>query len=79
MKKKQKKAFCLLQQFEDVFANGNCYPGSCDWHKLRIQFNEDAQHSRVLYRAMNLSEKKYLKDEINKLQQKDLISPTHSE
>ena len=77
--KQQKEAVCLLQQFEDVFANDNWDLGSCNWHKLFIQLKEVAQRSRVPYRAMNSSKGKNLKDKINKLQQKDLISSTHSE
>ena len=78
-KKQQKDAFSLLKQFADVFATDKWDLGSCNLHKLRIQLKDDAQPSRVPYRSMNPSKRKDLKDKITKLQEKDLISPTHSE
>ena len=62
-----------------MFANDKWDLGSCNWHKLGIQLKKDAQLSRGPYRALDPSKRKDLKDKINKLQQKDLISPTHSE
>ena len=76
--KQQKTALCLLQKFEDVFANDKWDLGLCNWHELRIQLKEDAQPSRVRYQANNPSKRKDLKEKINRVLKKDFISSTHS-
>ena len=69
----------LLTEFEQVFSKDKWDLGSCDLHKLKIQLAEGSQPTRVPYRAMNPTKRKELKEKISKLQQKDLIAPTHSE
>ena len=50
-----------------------------DLHKLQIKLKENAQPSRVPYRAMNPTKRKALNEFVNNLLTKDLIEPTHSE
>ena len=75
----QESVYKLLTEFEQVFSKDKWDLGSCDLHKLKIQLAEGSQPTRVPYRAMNPTKRKELKEKISKLQQKDLIAPTHSE
>ena len=75
----QNEVFNALQQFQSVFAKDKWDLGSCDLHKLKIQLTENARPSRVPYRSMNPSKRKDLKEKIQNLREKDLITPTHSE
>ena len=69
----------LLEQFSHVFAQDKWDLGRCDLQKLQIKLKENAQPSRVPYRAMNPTKRKALKEFVNNLLTKYLIEPTLSE
>ena len=69
----------LLEQYSHVFARDKWDLGRCDLHKLQIKLKENAQPSRVPYRAMKPPKRNPLKEFVNNLLTKDLIEPTHSE